>query len=75
MKEIPFKSFPIKCFNCNKQFEMRLQDFEKGKAISCPHCKTKFVIKDDYYKQIQDSIRKLQKTISDVQKKLDKSFK
>ena len=52
-----------------------INDFEKGKIITCANCNFKMEVDDEYYKQVQDSIHDLQKTIADVQKKINKAFK
>lgn len=75
MKEFDIDPFPIECIHCKKEITMKLSHFKKGRIITCPHCRKKYRIDDNYYEQIQNSIRNLQKTISDVQKEINKSFK
>jgi len=66
---------PITCANCKKEIMIKLSQFEKGNIIVCPHCNFKYQVDDEYYKQVQNSIRDLQKSFADLQKKISKSFK
>jgi len=66
---------PLKCANCKKDIVIRLSELEKGNIIKCPHCNFQYQVDNDYYKQVQDSLRDLQKTISNIQKEIDKAFK
>ena len=75
MKKFDIGPTPIKCPKCKKEIMIKLSDFEKEKIISCSHCDFKGQVDDDYYKQVQDSIRNLQKSFSDLQKKINKALK
>ena len=75
MQKFDIGPTPIKCANCDKEILIKLSDFEKGKIITCANCNFKMEVDDEYYKQVQDSIHDLQKTIADVQKKINKAFK
>lgn len=75
MKKFDIGPTPIKCQNCKKDIMVKLSDFEKGKIISCSYCDFKMQVDNDYYKQVQKSIRDLKKTFSDTQKKINKALK
>ena len=75
MKKFDIGPTPITCMNCKKKIMIRLSDLEKDKIIICPHCNSKYKVDDDYYKQVQNSIRDLKKSFADLQKKINKSFK
>jgi len=66
---------PIRCANCKKEIMIKLSDLKKGNIITCKHCGFKMQVKDNYAKQVNDSLRDLKKTISDTQKKINKAFK
>lgn len=75
MKEFDIDPIPITCARCKKEIIIKLSDFKRGKIITCPHCKKKYRVDDNYYKQVQDSLRDLQKSFSNLQKEIDKSIK
>ena len=75
MKEYDTDSFPHTCTNCGKEIMIRLSDFKKGNFVTCSHCNSQFQSDGDDYKEVQDSLRDLQKSFSDQQKKIDKSRK
>ena len=75
MQKFDIGPTPIKCAKCKKEIMIKLSDFKKGKIITCPHCNFKMKVADNYYEQVQDSLRDLQKSFADLQKKINKSFK
>jgi len=69
MQEFNTDPQPIKCAKCGENILVRLSDFKKGNIITCSKCKFQMQVNDDYFQQVQDSLKKLKKSIANLNKK------
>ena len=75
MKKFDLGPFSIECQKCGNKMLVKLSDFKACNTIKCKKCGQEHHITDDVFKKYQKSIRDLQKTISNTQKKINKAFK
>ncbi len=60
----------IPCPQCGHKFQATLGQVEKGEKVICPNCKSTIVLKDDFSKQIEKSIKDFQRNIKNINRKL-----
>lgn len=75
MEQFDLGPFPIECQKCGKEIPIMLSDFKVCNILKCEKCDQEHHVTDGIFKEYQISIRDLKKTLSDVQKKINKAFK
>lgn len=53
----------LKCPNCNKQFNMRVENLHPGNSYRCSNCHTTIQFTGDDGREVQKALDDLQKTI------------